>query len=183
MIQKIMKSVNQVYNNIVHGTIYLALDYVYQMTVDRAPESACGVSSLSILTGIDVNVIDKYFKKKNPRLLYRQDQTNHLAYLRMKGYRLKQLTAERKYYTPTDDDFQKMRYELLQGRPILYHLPKHYLVCVGVNSDSDFIFHDPAGDKRKGYFKDQFAGNGVIYTRDNLKKWKIKYTIYSVRND
>jgi hypothetical protein len=73
-----------------------------------------------------------------------------------------------------------MKVALDEGKIILYQFAGwdkksagHYVICTGYESDG-FIFSDPAGDRKRGYFGKGNEGEAVKYSKDLLIKAGIK---------
>ena len=66
-----------------------------------------------------------------------------------------------------------MRAAIDAGRVVLYHIAGwdkkssgHYVICIGYHDQANFIFYDPAGDRKQGYFNDH--GQGATYSKPDL---------------
>ncbi len=165
--------------------------YVYQdEDVKNYGRGACNVSSISMITGEDPNKIDKELSRKK---LGRGHEQSIYGHLHKEGYKSKILASgyDRK---PGEKDFKAMRSELKKGKLILYHMAGrnkkvagHYLVLKGYrrreDGEYDYIFHDPAGNKKKGYWRGREDGENVTYSRKDLERWKIRGTVRSVHKD
>lgn len=108
--------------------------------------------------------------------------------MKEKGYKINNITGGGGDRSPSQKDFTSMQEELKKGRNILYHMagndkdsPGHYLVLKGYNKDkNEYIFHDPAGNKKEGYWQGRDKGQDVRYKQKDLEKWGIRGSVRSV---
>jgi hypothetical protein len=114
-------------------------------------EQCCGASSASIISGDDPQMVAEKIGPDVP-------DTTIIKYLTDQGWTAELITsggneASGYAWTPTQNDFDKIDAAISGGKLILWHFPGHYTVCVGKNDETgDYIFYDPAGDRKKGYF-------------------------------
>ena len=140
---------------------------------NRAPLSACGISSVAMMTGHDVNAIDDEIRMKRGKgkLLFRQKEVALTNYLECNGFNVTQITQRGGDWKISDNELKDMRDAIKKGNMILYHFAGHYTVMIGYQDDGNggfnYIFYDPAGDKQKGYHNDY--GQNVIYSGSYLK--------------
>ena len=145
--------------------------YVYQKKEIKNGEDYCGASCASMVSGDEPQVVADAIGPTVP-------DTTILEYLRKSGWKSELVVSggdEKSGYswTPADADFDKITAALKKGELILWHFPGHYTICTGINEKTgDFIFSDPAGDRRKGYFNE--GGENVEYTKAFLIKQKMK---------
>ena len=134
-------------------------------------EQCCGAACAAIISGDDPQVIAEKIGPDVP-------DNKIIKYLTDQGWESSRVTSggtEASGYSwiPTQNDFDKIDAALTDGKLILWHFPGHYTVCVGKNDETGgYIFYDPAGDRRKGYFNT--GGKGVEYSKPFLISQKMK---------
>lgn len=153
-----------------------SIGYVYQLDCNYRGRSACGVSTVSMITGLNVNNVDLQIRVD--KKLNRQNQNILINYMQGKGILCQQITNWQKKLKPSYRHFDSFRRWIDDGYMIFYHIPGHYLLMTGYCNEG-FIFNDPAGSRLKRYFNKH--GENVIYTEKNLTKWKIKCAVVAVK--
>jgi len=156
-----------------------AARYVNQLKeINPNGTSSCGPATVSMITGEDPNKVAKALGNSTC-------DEKLIKYLKDKGYQTNKIVdggseKTRWSFKPSDKDFGKMRSELDKGKTILYHFAGddgksngHYALLKGYDKNTnEYIFNDPAGDRKLNYFNDK--GEDVRYTIDQMKEAGIK---------
>jgi hypothetical protein len=136
-------------------------------------EQCCGAACASMVSGDDPQVVAEKIGPNVP-------DTTITGYLtdEAHGWKAELITsggneANGYTWTPTQKDFDKINAALDAGKIILWHFPGHYTLCTGINEETNnYIFSDPAGDRRKKYFNT--GGKNVEYSKAYLTSQQIK---------
>lgn len=150
--------------------------YVNQKKQIRHGESYCGAAAVSMITGEQPQQVADRVGSTAP-------DTDLTAYLDDRGYATEKIVdggseATQWGFYPSPDNFKKMREVFDAGKVILYHFwgkdgksAGHYTICKGYEGNN-FIFNDPAGNRKIGYFNDN--GENAVYEPADLVRAGIK---------
>ncbi|MGB4268289.1 MAG: RHS repeat-associated core domain-containing protein [Spirochaetota bacterium] len=165
--------------------------YIRQTDKDRIEEgrsrkSACNISSVGIISGFNPNTVDDIIRVKDGKgnFEYRQFETSLVKFLTDMGFDVENITKRGGDRILTNEELKAMREAIKDGKVILFHFKGHYAVMIGYqkngNGENDFnyIFYDPAGDRKQGYFNNN--GVNAVYSQKYLQSQMYRGDAYSV---
>lgn len=149
----------------------------------------CNVSCVAMITGESPNSV-----LKNMIKIYGEDNDKYqweellIEYLQDAGFDCKPLTktAWPRPREILDEELKAMMLEIRNGGVIFYHKYGHYQIMTGFRQigplNLGFYFNDPAGDRKKPYYKrDRVSGHNVLYPYEMVKHEPIFGKCWGVR--
>lgn len=137
-----------------------------QKTPEEEPLRTCNVTSVAMIVNENPNdvlwyFINKYGYEIGVRSPHFQWQELLVRYIQVAGYEVKNNLITPQAYPDARniklEELKRMREEIDNGNIILYHKCGHYQVLVGyeihIDGNIDYVFNDPAGDRRLPYKK------------------------------
>jgi len=126
-------------------------------TAQNEKEITCNITSVSMITGENPNMVLCKFLKRYGQNKKFQWEENLISYLKENGFACYPVTelAWPKSKVITENDLEKMRSAIDKGKIIYYHEAGHYSLMIGYEKDENgeilYIFNDPAGDRKIRY--------------------------------
>jgi hypothetical protein len=162
----------------------MKIKYVNQKNEIYNGQNYCGSAVVAMITMEPPQMVANLIGPSAP-------DDDLLSYLKGRGFKLTKIsdggTANTKWgYVPADKDFDAIKSALDNDEVVLYHFAGwdnkssgHYALVVGYKDDG-FLFNDPAGDRKLGYFGLSNEGERTFYDRDMLKLAGIK-RLFSIK--
>lgn len=149
----------------------------------------CNICCVAMITGEHPDIVLKYFFDKYGSDSDRfQWQGELIGYIKRKGFKTSELFDEgiENPRFPTEKELKIMRKSIKKGNIIFYHKAGHYQLMVGYlihnKNRIDYIFYDPAGDRKLYRFRrSRESGCRVVYPDSMIKSEKIYGMCYEVQ--